>query len=119
MAAQHYDPQAVETGLLDLWQENGTYRFAGDDSRPVYSIDTPPPTVSGHLHLGHLYSYSHANFIARFRRINSYDVYYPMGCDDNGLPTERLVEKWLGITVQDVGRKVFVEKCLEVAEEVE
>jgi len=65
---------------------------------PVYSIDTPPPTVSGHLHLGHVYSYSHPDFVARFWRMNGYNVYYPMGYDDNGLPTERLVEKRLGIT---------------------
>ena len=61
----------------------------------VYSIDTPPPTVSGNLHLGHVYSYSHADFMARFFRMRGYNVFYPMGFDDNGLPTERLVRKTL------------------------
>ena len=81
-----------------LWQAEGTYRFDLADERPVYSIDTPPPTVSGHLHLGHVYSYSHADFIARFFRMNGLNVFYPMGFDDNGLPTERLVEKRQGVT---------------------
>jgi len=59
-------------------------------------IDTPPATVSGHLHLGHVCSYSHGDFIARFMRMTAKQVFYPMGFDDNGLPTEKLVEKSLG-----------------------
>ena len=75
---------------------------------PVFSMDTPPPTVSGFLHLGHVYSYSHADFIARFRRMNGDNVYYPMGFDDNGLPTERLVERLTGKTAEDIGRAAFI-----------
>jgi valyl-tRNA synthetase len=85
----------------------------------MYSIDTPPLTVSGRVHLGHAYSYSQTDFIARFWRMNGYNVFYPMGFDDNGLPTDRYVEKRLGITAQQVGRKAFIEKCLEVSEEAE
>jgi valyl-tRNA synthetase len=86
---------------------------------PVYSIDTPPPTVSGHLHLGHVYSYSQTDFMARFWRMNGHDVFYPMGYDDNGLPTERLVERRLGIKDSEVGREAFIEACLKVSEEEE
>jgi valyl-tRNA synthetase len=84
-----------------------------------HSIDTPLATVSSHLHLGHVYSYSHADLMARFWRMNGYNIFYPMGYDDNGLPTERLIEKWLGITAPQVGRSAFIEKCLEVSEETE
>jgi valyl-tRNA synthetase len=117
--SKHYDPRSAEPALRDFWQREGIYHFQSEDERPVYSIDTPPPTVSGNLHLGHTYSYSHPDFMARFWRMNGYNVFYPMGYDDNGLPTERLVEKRLGITAQQVGRAVFIEKCLEVSEEAE
>lgn len=119
MLEKHYHPTEAEPRLSALWQQHGVYHFSPDKPGPVFSIDTPPPTVSGNLHLGHVYSYSHADFIARFRRMNGYQVYYPMGYDDNGLPTERLVEKRLGITAAQVGRAVFIEKCLQVSEEAE
>ena len=116
---KHYDPQASEPRWERFWQERGIFHFEPDSAAPVYSIDTPPPTVSGHLHLGHVYSYSHTDFMARFFRMNGYNVFYPMGFDDNGLPTERLVEKWEGIRVADVGREAFIARCLAVSERAE
>jgi len=117
---KRYDPQTEEPRLQAFWQAQGVYHFdVDDDTRPVYSIDTPPPTVSGHLHLGHVYSYSHPDFVARFWRMNGYNVFYPMGYDDNGLPTERLVEKWEGIRAVEVGREAFIERCLAVSEQAE
>ncbi len=80
------------------WQEAGTYRF--DRARPraaVYAIDTPPPTVSGSLHVGHVFSYTHTDVIARFQRMRGKAVFYPMGWDDNGLPTERRVQNFYGV----------------------
>ena len=80
------------------WQESGTYRF--DRSRPrgeVYAVDTPPPTVSGSLHVGHVFSYTHTDVIARFQRMRGKAVFYPMGWDDNGLPTERRVQNFYGV----------------------
>ena len=117
--SKHFNPREAEPRLRDFWQEAGIYHFSRTDARPVYSIDTPPPTVSGLLHLGHVYSYSHTDFMARFWRMNGYNVFYPMGYDDNGLPTERLVEKRLGITAAQVGRRAFIAKCLEVSEAAE
>ena len=111
--AKRYDPKEAEPRLARFWQENGTYHFRPSET-PVYSIDTPPPTVSGHLHLGHVYSYSHADFVARFFRMNGYNVYYPMGYDDNGLPTERLVERETGKTAEEMGREAFIRACLEL-----
>ncbi|MBN1813308.1 MAG: valine--tRNA ligase [Anaerolineae bacterium] len=117
--AKRYKPNEVEPRLQVSWQEAGVYHFDPQAQGPVYSIDTPPPTVSGHLHLGHVYSYSHADFMARFWRMNGHNVFYPMGYDDNGLPTERLVEQRLGVRATDVGREAFIEKCLQVSEEEE
>ncbi|MCT6901038.1 MAG: valine--tRNA ligase, partial [Bifidobacterium sp.] len=80
------------------WDESGVYRFRNTRERSgVYSIDTPPPTVSGHLHVGHVFSYTHTDVIARFKRMQGYDVFYPMGWDDNGLPTERRVQNYYGV----------------------
>ncbi len=111
-----YVPGQVEPALLAQWQEHGITRFDPASDRPVYSIDTPPPTVSGHLHIGHVFSYSHADFMARFFRMNGHNVFYPMGYDDNGLPTERLVEKRYGTNAAKVGRQAFIELCLREAE---
>ena len=82
-----------------VWEEQGTYAFdregaARDD---VYSIDTPPPTASGSLHVGHVFSYTHTDIIARFQRMRGKNVFYPMGWDDNGLPTERRVQNYYGV----------------------
>ena len=80
------------------WESAGVYRF--DRSAPrerVYSIDTPPPTVSGSLHVGHVFSYTHTDIIARFQRMRGRAVFYPMGWDDNGLPTERRVQNYYGV----------------------
>lgn len=116
---KQYKPQEMEIALEKLWQEEGIYHYDSQISRPVFSIDTPPPTVSGKLHIGHLYSYSHPDFIARYQRMRGRNVYYPMGFDDNGLPTERLVERTTGIRAQDVGREAFRQKCLEVSIDAE
>ena len=116
---KNYNATVIEPELQTWWLEAGIYHFDPKSDAPVYSIDTPPPTVSGNLHLGHVYSYSHADFIARFWRMNGYNVYYPMGYDDNGHPTDRLVEKRLGIQATQVGRKAFTDKCLQVSEEAE
>jgi valyl-tRNA synthetase len=115
----HYVPQVAEPRLQALWEQAGVYHYSAADDRPVYSIDTPPPTVSGKLHLGHTYSYTHADIFARYHRMRGENVFYPMGFDDNGLPTERLVEKMLGATAQEIGRQSFIEKCLQTSQQAE
>ncbi|MGZ3630299.1 MAG: class I tRNA ligase family protein, partial [Ktedonobacteraceae bacterium] len=114
---KRYDPGTAEPELQAIWQTSGTYHFSLTANSPIYAIDTPPATVSGRLHLGHASSYSQTDFIARFWRMNGHNVFYPMGFDDNGLPTDRYVEKHLGITAEQVGRRIFIEKCLEVSGE--
>ncbi len=85
----------LEEKWVPTWERNGTYSFQG--SGEVYSIDTPPPTASGSLHVGHVFSYTHTDVVARFKRMCGYKVFYPMGWDDNGLPTERRVQNYYGV----------------------
>ncbi|PKU90591.1 valyl-tRNA synthetase [Bifidobacterium thermophilum] len=90
----------LEDKWRKTWDESGVYKFRNTrDRKAVYSIDTPPPTVSGHLHVGHVFSYTHTDIIARFKRMQGFDVFYPMGWDDNGLPTERRVQNYYGVRV--------------------
>src|ERR1017187_9956626 len=80
--------EGLEAEWVPQWEASGVYRF--DRARPradVFSIDTPPPTVSGSLHVGHVFSFTHTDLIARFQRMVGKSVFYPMGWDDNGLPT--------------------------------
>jgi valyl-tRNA synthetase len=90
--------EGLEERWVRAWEEDGTYRFDRISSRAeVYAIDTPPPTVSGALHIGHACSYTHTDLIARYRRMRGFEVFYPMGWDDNGLPTERRVQNYYGV----------------------
>ncbi len=124
--------EGLETKWDEIWETNGTYRFDRTATRSqVYSIDTPPPTVSGSLHVGHMFSYTHCDTIARYQRMRGKMVYYPMGWDDNGLPTERRVQNYYGVRCdpslpydphyqppdkpgkdqQPISRRNFVELC--------
>src|SRR5918994_3131644 len=90
--------EGLEAKWTSRWESEAVYAF--DRTRPrsdVYSIDTPPPTVSGSLHVGHVFSYTHTDVIARFHRMRGRAVFYPMGWDDNGLPTERRVQNYFGV----------------------
>ena len=88
----------IEHTWSTYWEEQGTYRFDRSANREaVYSIDTPPPTVSGSLHVGHVFSYTQTDTIARYQRMRGKKVFYPMGWDDNGLPTERRVQNYFGV----------------------
>ena len=146
------DPRAVVVperpaleGLEDkwaaAWKSEDTYRFDRTRSREdVYSIDTPPPTVSGSLHVGHVFSYTHTDLIARYQRMQGKSVFYPMGWDDNGLPTERRVQNYFGVRCDPslpyesdftppekpdpkkqvpISRPNFVELCEQLVEEDE
>lgn len=150
--AQANPPEKASVeGLEDkwsiAWDEAGVYRFNRAATREqIYSIDTPPPTVSGSLHVGHVFSYTHTDVVARFKRMSGYEVYYPMGWDDNGLPTERRVQNYFGVRCDPslpyvenftppfeggdnksskaadqipIGRKNFIELCERLTQEDE
>lgn len=113
-----YDHKLREKFWQAHWLASETYRWEEDLPREqTYVIDTPPPTVSGHLHMGHIFSYTQCDFIARFQRMRGKTVFYPMGFDDNGLPTERLVEKVKKVRATDMSREAFIALCQEVTQE--
>ncbi len=90
--------EGLESKWAETWKNDRTYAFDRTQPREnVYSIDTPPPTVSGSLHVGHVFSYTHTDVIARYQRMTGKSVFYPMGWDDNGLPTERRVQNYFGV----------------------
>ncbi|MEO9246371.1 valine--tRNA ligase [Citricoccus nitrophenolicus] len=131
--------EGLEDKLSAVWREDGTYAFDPDTTREaVYSIDTPPPTASGSLHVGHMFSYTQTDVLARYQRMMGKNVFYPMGWDDNGLPTERRVQNYYGVRCDPtrpyiegyrppeqpaknqrdwdvVSRKNFIELCEELA----
>ncbi|MBX0324001.1 valine--tRNA ligase [Halomicroarcula sp. F13] len=108
-----YDPAEIEPKWQDHWVTEDTYAYDGDaDTR--FTIDTPPPTVSGNLHMGHLYQFTLQDFVARYHRMADDTVYFPFGYDDNGIASERLTERELDIRHQDFERREFQEKCREV-----
>jgi len=135
--------EGLEASLTRRWLEEGTYSFDRETTREqVYSIDTPPPTASGSLHVGHMFSYTQTDVLARFQRMNGKNVFYPMGWDDNGLPTERRVQNYYGVRCDPkipydagyrppvspaknqrdfdvVSRRNFIELCEELAVEDE
>lgn len=120
----NYNHREREKFWQEYWRKNQIYKFRDDlPKSQTFVIDTPPPTVSGVLHMGHVFSYTQADFIARFKRMRGFDVFYPIGFDDNGLPTERLVEKIIGERARNYEQKngegAFVKKCHEVVEEAE
>ena len=140
--------EGLESKWGEAWQEQGTYAFRRDGAtrETVYSVDTPPPTASGSLHIGHVFSYTHTDVVARYQRMLGKRVFYPMGWDDNGLPTERRVQNYYGVRCdptlpyvenfvppheggdgksikaadqQPISRENFIELCLKLSEEDE
>ncbi|MGP0223014.1 MULTISPECIES: valine--tRNA ligase [unclassified Paenarthrobacter] len=135
--------EGLEAALTQRWLQEGTYKFNPDTTREqVYSIDTPPPTASGSLHVGHMFSFTQTDVQARYMRMTGKNVFYPMGWDDNGLPTERRVQNYYGVRCDPaipynadyrppaqpaknqrdfdvVSRQNFIELCEELAVEDE
>jgi valyl-tRNA synthetase len=127
----------LEDKWCAIWERDGVYRFDRTAPRErIFAIDTPPPTVSGSLHVGHVFSFTHTDLIARFQRMRGKAVFYPMGWDDNGLPTERRVQNYYGVRCDpsvaydpgfappaeppaepvSISRPNFVELCLQLTE---
>ncbi|GAB7014368.1 valine--tRNA ligase [Halolamina salina] len=122
MPSGPYDADVVEEKWQDRWLDEDTYAYREsevDDPNTAFAIDTPPPTVSGSLHWGHVYGTVLQDIVARFSRMQGEEVYYPFGYDDNGIASERLTERELDVRHQDFSRREFQQKCREVCAEFE
>ena len=133
---EHPALEGLEAKWAAIWMQQGTYTYHRPERREdTFSIDTPPPTVSGSLHVGHIFSYTHTDLVARYQRMRGKHVFYPMGWDDNGLPTERRVQNYYGVRCDPslpydpaftppetpdakrqvpISRRNFVELCLKL-----
>ncbi|MEA3248400.1 MAG: valine--tRNA ligase [Nanoarchaeota archaeon] len=111
-----YDFTEVEAKIKGFWEDKKIFK-TDLTKKKIYAVDTPPPTVSGKMHIGHAFSYAQQDFIVRFQRMNG-GVYYPFGTDDNGLPTERLVEKLKKVRSKNMSRAEFIELCLKTLKEI-
>ncbi|WP_342270535.1 valine--tRNA ligase [Rickettsia endosymbiont of Orchestes rusci] len=117
---KNYNFSESEKKLQQFWQEKQIYAYDENIAKEeTFVVDTPPPTVSGQLHIGHVYSYTQTDFIVRFQRMLGKNIFYPMGFDDNGLPTERLVEKQKKIKASHMDREQFIKVCEEVVKSEE
>ena len=110
---KRYDPKEAEPKWQKYWEEHNIFKFNPDAQGEIFSIDTPPPTVSGKMHLGHAFSYAQQDFIARYKRMKGFNVFYPFGTDDNGLPTQMLIEKTKKVRAIDLGREKFRKLCMD------
>jgi valyl-tRNA synthetase len=122
MPRGEYDPETVERQWQERWVEEDLYAYEGEgavDPDTVFSIDSPPPTVSGSLHWGHVYGFTLQDFVARYNRMQGEDVFFPFGYDDNGIASERLAEDELDVQHQDYDRDVFQEMCRGVCAKYE
>ncbi|MBN1503102.1 valine--tRNA ligase [Candidatus Woesearchaeota archaeon] len=116
---KHYDAKEVEKKWQEYWEKENIFGFDKDDTRrEIFAVDTPPPTVSGQMHLGHAFSYAQEDFVIRFQRMLGKNVFYPFGTDDNGLATDRLVEKLNNVRSKDFKRKEYIKLCLKTLEKI-
>ncbi len=111
---KNYNPKESEDKWQKYWEKEKIYKFK--KSKNIFSIDTPPPTVSGKMHIGHASQYSQMDFIARYKRMNNFSVFYPFGTDDNGLATIRLIEKEKNVKAFKLGREKFIKLVLQTLE---
>ncbi|MFT4311328.1 MAG: valine--tRNA ligase [Candidatus Woesearchaeota archaeon] len=111
MNKENFELGKTEKEIVEFWEKNKFFVFDKKSDKPVFSIDTPPPTISGKMHVGHAFSYSQGDMIARFQRMRGKNVFYPFGTDDNGLPTEKLVEKKHKVSANYMKRDEFISLC--------
>ena len=113
-----YNFKESEVKWLEFWEKEGIFTYDPKAKGELFSIDTPPPTVSGKMHIGHAFSYTQQDIIARYKRLRGFNVFYPWGTDDNGLPTERLVEKMKGVKGSKMDRGEFIKLCEATLKEI-
>jgi valyl-tRNA synthetase len=117
MEKNQIDFKVIEEKWREFWEKEKIYRFNPKSRKKFFSVDTPPPTVSGEMHIGHACSYAQQDFIIRFMRMRGKEIFYPFGTDDNGLPTERLVEKRKNVRSKEMSREKFIKLCTDFLKE--
>ncbi len=121
---KQYDFKKQEIKWQKFWEKEKIFKFAPElvdeknKSTKFFSIDTDPPTLSGNMHIGHVSSYAHEDIIARYHRMKGFNVFFPFGVDNNGLPTERLIEKINRVKIFDIGRPEFITLCQETVNKI-
>jgi len=113
---KRWNPE-LESKIFDNWQKEGLFKFNKKSKKPLFSIDTPPPYVNTPIHIGHAYTYTLMDAIARFKRMQGFNVLFPIGLDKNGLPIEVQAEKTFGISIHKTPREEFIRKCKQLIEE--
>ncbi len=117
MANPDFDFNKMEDKWRSFWEKEKIYSFDYKSKKKIYSVDTPPPTVSGKMHMGHAGSFAQQDFFIRYKRMKGFNIFYPFGTDDNGLATERLIEKTQGIKAGNMERGEFVNLCMKLLRE--
>jgi valyl-tRNA synthetase len=118
LSKDSYDSKEAEPRIQKFWEAEKIFKFNPNSKKPVYSIDTPPPTVSGKMHAGHAFNYTSFDVIARYKRMAGFELFYPFGTDDNGIATERLIEKLKNVKSRSMKRSEFVKLCLDTLKEI-
>ena len=116
--SKNYDFKVSEDKWGKYWDKEEVYKFNQSSKKKIYSVDTPPPTVSGKMHIGHAFSYTQQDIVIRYHRMKGENVFYPFGTDDNGLPTERLVERLKNVKGSRMDRDEFIKLCLKTLNEI-
>lgn len=118
MDKKHYDFKEAEPRILKFWEDEGVFKFNPEQNGEIFSVDTPPPTVSGKMHIGHAFQYTQFDFVTRYKRMKGFNVFMPFGTDDNGLPTERLIEKTKHVKASKMERQDFINLCNSSLKEI-
>ncbi len=116
--AERYDSKVEEPKWMHYWDKEKIFGFNPDAKGEIFSVDTPPPTVSGKMHIGHAFSYAQQDILVRYKRLRGFNIFYPFGTDDNGLPTERLVEKLKNVKGASMERQAFIKLCEDTLKEI-
>ena len=117
MTKQRLDFKEIENKWKKFWEKEKIYKFNSDSKKEIFSVDIPPPTISGSLHMGHAFGDSQQDFFVRYKRMKGFEILAPFGTDDNGLPTLRLIEKIKKVDSRKMKRKDFIELCLKTVKE--
>ncbi|MFA5303675.1 MAG: valine--tRNA ligase [Candidatus Nanoarchaeia archaeon] len=109
--------KSFEEKIIESWQKKELYKLNKNSKKKIFSIDTPPPYINTPIHMGHAYTFSQMDMVARHKRMKGFEVLFPLGLDRNGLPIELQAEKKYGINIHDTGREEFIKKCKEMIDE--